>query len=68
MRKSEIAAMAALVLSFPVFSSAIAGPARSFVIAQAQTQAPPAAATAPAPPAAAGTAAKGPATTVAPAE
>ena len=55
MRKSEMAAVAALMLFFPMVSSATGGPAPSLVIAQAQTQAPPAAANAPA-------------TTVAPAE
>jgi len=67
MRKSETAAIATLVLLSHMFSPAIAGQASPLVIAQAQTQAPPAAAPTPAPvqPAAATTA---PTTVVAPAE
>jgi hypothetical protein len=62
MRKSELAAMAALVLLCPMWSAATAGPASSVLIAQAETQ--PAATPAPA---AAGVAQR-PTTTVAPAE
>jgi hypothetical protein len=66
MRKSETAAIATLMLLSHMFSPAIAGPASQLVIAQAQTQNPPAAPTpAPAQPPAATTA---PTTVVAPAE
>jgi hypothetical protein len=67
MRKSETAAITTLMLLSHMFSPAIAGPASPLVIAQAQTQAPSAAASTPAPaqPPAATTA---PATVVAPAE
>ena len=66
MRKSETAAITTLMLLSHMLSPAIAGPASPLVIAQAQTQAPPAASTpAPAQPPAATTA---PATVVAPAE
>ena len=66
MRKFETAAMMALVLLSQMLSPAIAGPASVLVIAQAQTQAPPAAASTQtqAPPAAT----TAPATVVAPAE
>jgi hypothetical protein len=62
MRKSETAAIATLMLLSHMFSPAIAGPASPLVIAQAQTQNPPAA---PAQPPAAAVA---PTTVVAPAE
>jgi hypothetical protein len=66
MRKSETAAITTLVLLSHMLSPAIAGPASPLVIAQAQTQAPPAASTpAPAQPPVATTA---PTTVVAPAE
>jgi hypothetical protein len=67
MRKFETAAITTLMLLSLTLSPAIAGPASPLVIAQAQTQAPPAAAPTPAPvqPAAATTA---PTTVVAPAE
>jgi len=65
MRKSELAAMAALGLLFPMLSAATAGPASSVLIAQAETQ--PATTPAPGQPPAAGSQQR-PATTVAPAE
>ena len=67
MRKSETAAIATLILLSHMLSPAIAGPASPLLIAQAQTQAPPAAAPTPtpAPPPAATPA---PTTVVAPAE
>lgn len=65
MRKSELTAMAALVLLFPMLSAATAGPASSVLIAQAETQ--PATTPAPGQPPAAGSQQR-PATTVAPAE
>jgi hypothetical protein len=67
MRRFEVAAITSLMLLSLTLSPVIAGPASPLVIAQAQTQAPPAAAPTPAPvqPAAATTA---PTTVVAPAE
>jgi hypothetical protein len=66
MRKFETAAITSLMLLSHMLSPAIAGPASPLVIAQAQTQAPPAASTpAPAQPPVATTA---PTTVVAPAE
>ena len=65
MRKSELAAMAALALLFPMWSAATAGPATSVRIAQAETQ--PTTTPAPGQPPAAGSQQR-PATTVAPAE
>ncbi|MGA2995661.1 hypothetical protein [Bradyrhizobium sp.] len=49
MRRSETAAITALMLLSPMLSSAIAGPASPLVIAQAETKAPSAAAPTPAP-------------------
>jgi hypothetical protein len=70
MRKSAMAAVAALTLSSHVLSPATANPAPPLVIAQAQPQAPTAAAStpAPAPPASATTAPPASTTVVAPAE
>jgi hypothetical protein len=67
MRNFETVAITALMLLSPELSPAIAGPASSWVVAQTETQAPPAAATTPAqvpPPAASGA----PTTVAAPAE
>jgi hypothetical protein len=49
MRKSELAGVAALMVLSHMLSPAIAGPALPLVIAQAETKAPPAAASTPAP-------------------